>query len=90
MSVRVPFLDLSIQSGAVASEFVSKISQLVEGNQFVGGEPIEAFEAAFADFCGSQYCIALNSGTDALKLGLLAAGLERDQEVITSPFTFII
>ena len=88
-SVRIPFLDLSFQTGEVAPEFIARISQLVEGNQFIGGEAIEKFEAAFAHFCGSPHCIALNSGTDALRLSLLAAGLEPDQEVITSPFTFI-
>ncbi|MGW8178589.1 MAG: DegT/DnrJ/EryC1/StrS family aminotransferase [bacterium] len=88
-NVRIPFLDLSFQTAEVAPEFVTRISQLVEGNQFIGGETIGEFESAFAHFCGSQHCIALNSGTDALRLSLSAAGLEPDQEVITSPFTFI-
>ena len=88
-SLRIPFLDLSFQTGKVASQFISQIRQLVEQSRFIGGEPVEVFEEAFAKLCGTQHCVALNSGTDALRLALLAAGLKPDDEVITSPFTFI-
>jgi dTDP-4-amino-4,6-dideoxygalactose transaminase len=88
-SVKVPFLDLSYQTGKVAAQFVSRLSQLVGQNRFIGGEPVEMFENAFARVCGTRHCVALNSGTDALRLGLLASGLESGDEVITSPFTFI-
>ena len=88
-SVKVPFLDLSYQTGKVAAEFISQISRLVQQNRFIGGEPVEMFENAFAGVCGARHCVALNSGTDALRLALLAAALEPGDEVITSPFTFI-
>ena len=87
--VRVPFLDLSTQTRQVASSYYSQLRELVEQNRFIGGEQVESFEKDFAGFCGTRYCIALNSGTDALRLGLLGAGLEPDHEAITSPFTFI-
>ncbi len=87
--MKVPFLDLSYQTEKISSQFMSQIKRLIRQNRFIGGETIEAFESAFADFCGTQRCVALNSGTDALRLGLLAAGVKRDDEVITTPFTFI-
>jgi dTDP-4-amino-4,6-dideoxygalactose transaminase len=88
-SVKIPFLNLSPQTGEVANQFVSELAQLVEQNRFVGGRPVEAFEEAFADYCGISHCIGLNSGTDALRLSLLAAGITPEDEVITSPFSFI-
>jgi len=87
--MRIPFLDLSFQTGQVAASFISQLTQLIDQNRFVGGEPVEQFENAFAELCGTPYCVALNSGTDALRFGLLAAGLKSEDEVITSPFTFI-
>jgi dTDP-4-amino-4,6-dideoxygalactose transaminase len=85
----IPFLDLSFQTEMVASQFILELTRLVEQNRFIGGRPVEAFEEAFASYCGVPYCIGLNSGTDALRLSLLAAGIEPEDEVITSPFSFI-
>src|SRR6185437_6374366 len=53
------------------------------------GPEVAAFEKEFAAYCGSAECIALNSGTSALHLALLAVGIEPGDEVITVPFTFV-
>jgi len=82
-------LDLSPQTAEVSESFRDKIAELVSRNQFIGGKPVAEFEAAFAAYCGSKNCVALNSGTDALRLGLLACGIGPGDEVVTSPFTFI-
>lgn len=87
--VKVPFLDLSFQTQAILEEFLSRARDLACRNEFVGGEAIVAFEDAFARYCGSRFAVALNSGTDALRLALTASGLKAMDEVITSPFTFI-
>ena len=87
--VKVPFLDLSPQTKRVSSRYLSRLASLVENNRFIGGEPVSAFERSFANFCGTEFCVGLNSGTDALRLGLLAAGIGPEDEVVTSPFTFI-
>ena len=87
--MKIPYLDLSYQTGQVNEEFFAELRSLVEGNQFIGGNRISDFEKAFADYCGTEYCIAVNSGTDALRLALMAVGTGPDDEVITSPFTFI-
>lgn len=87
--MKIPYLDLSWQTGQVAEEFLEEMKSLVAGNQFIGGNRISDFEKVFADYCGAEYCIAVNSGTDALRMALLAVGVGPDSEVITSPFTFI-
>jgi dTDP-4-amino-4,6-dideoxygalactose transaminase len=56
---------------------------------FVQGAEVEAFEREFAEYCGTRHCIALSSGTAALHLGLLALGVQPQDEVITSPNTFL-
>jgi dTDP-4-amino-4,6-dideoxygalactose transaminase len=56
---------------------------------FVGGSVVEEFEKAFATFCDAGHCIAVNSGTDALRFALMAAGVKSGDVVITVPNTFI-
>jgi dTDP-4-amino-4,6-dideoxygalactose transaminase len=56
---------------------------------FIGGPNVEGFEKEFAEFCNTQYCIGVNSGTDALRFALMAAGVGPGDEVITVPNTFI-
>ena len=85
----IPFLDLSFQSRQVRPEFLAAADELVAANRFIGGQAVSGFERDFADFCGVEHCVALNSGTDALRLALMAAGVQPDEEIITSPFTFI-
>src|SRR5262249_821924 len=53
------------------------------------GDEVEEFEREFAAYCGAAHCVALNSGTSALHLALLAAGVGPGDEVITSPNTFV-
>ena len=62
---------------------------MLESAQFVLGEEVAAFEREFASYCGAKHGIAVNSGTSALHLALLAAGVGPGDEVITIPFTFV-
>lgn len=87
--MKIPYLDVSYQTGQVAEDFFKELRSLVDGNQFIGGNRISDFEKAFADYCETGFCVAVNSGTDALRIALLAVGVGPDDEVITSPFTFI-
>ena len=87
--MKIPYLDLSYQTGKVAEDFFKELRSLVDSNQFIGGNRVSDFEKAFADYCGTGFCVAVNSGTDALRIALLAVGVGPDDEVITSPFTFI-
>ena len=85
----VPYLDLKAQYQSIKSEIDAAIALVLESCQFVLGSEVARFEQNFAAYCGTSECIALNSGTSALHLALLAAGVGPGHEVITVPFTFV-
>jgi dTDP-4-amino-4,6-dideoxygalactose transaminase len=61
----------------------------MENADFIGGPQVAGFEAEFGAYCESEYCVGVNSGTDALRFALIAAGVGPGDEVITVPHTFI-
>jgi dTDP-4-amino-4,6-dideoxygalactose transaminase len=87
--VEVPFINLNIQNRDIKREIFQLWEEIFDSAGFVGGEHVEKFEEEFARACGVQYCVSLNSGTDALRFILLAQGLRPGDEVITVPNTFI-
>jgi dTDP-4-amino-4,6-dideoxygalactose transaminase len=88
-SMRVPFMDLALPHRDLRDELVGVFQTALDTSQFIGGEMVQAFEEEFADFCGTRFCVGVNSGTDALRFALAAAGVGPEQTVITVPFTFI-
>jgi dTDP-4-amino-4,6-dideoxygalactose transaminase len=88
-NIKVPYLDLKAQYQSIKPEIDAAIARVLESGQFVLGPEVAAFEQEFAAYCGAAECIALNSGTSALHLALLAAGVGPGDEVITVPFTFV-
>src|SRR3954464_8338230 len=87
--IKVPYLDLKAQYRSIKSEIDEAIARVLESCQFVLGPEVAAFENEFAAYCATTDCIAVNSGTSALHLALLAAGVGPGDEVITVPFTFV-
>ena len=87
--MKVPFLDLKAQYKQIENEVVPLVTEAMENGMFIGGPNVEGFEKEFAEFCNSKYCIGVNSGTDALRFALMAAGVGPGDEVITVPNTFI-
>src|SRR5215813_2574840 len=85
----IPFIDLKAQYHSIKSEIDAAIASVLESGQFVLGEEVNAFEDEFAAYCDVRFGIALNSGTSALHLALLAANIGPGDEVITVPFTFV-
>lgn len=85
----IPFLDLKAQYRSIKAEVDAAIAGVLESCQFALGSEVAAFEKEFADYCGASQGIAVNSGTSALHLALLAAGVGPGDEVITVPFTFV-
>jgi len=85
----IPFLDLKAQYQSLKPEIDAALFRVLESSQFVLGEEVAGFERDFAAYCGSKHAIAVNSGTSALHLALLAAGVGPGDEVITIPFTFV-
>jgi dTDP-4-amino-4,6-dideoxygalactose transaminase len=88
-NIKVPSLDLKIQYQNIKPEMDAAIAGVLERGQFILGSEVAAFEQEFATYCGAAECIALNSGTSALHLALLAAGIGPGDEVLTVPFTFV-
>jgi len=88
-NVKVPYLDLKVQYQSIKPEIDAAIARVLDSCQFVLGSDVAAFEKDFAAYCETTECIALNSGTSALHLALLAAGIGPGDEVITVPFTFV-
>jgi dTDP-4-amino-4,6-dideoxygalactose transaminase len=85
----IPFVDLKTQYHSIKSEIDAAIAGILESSQFVLGSEVAAFESEFAAYCQAQHAIGVNSGTSALHLALLAAGIGPGDEVITTPFTFV-
>ena len=85
----IPFADLKQQYHSIKPEIDQAISEVLESSQFILGAQVAAFECEFADYCGSPHGIGVNSGTSALHLALLAAGVGPGDEVITVPLTFV-
>jgi dTDP-4-amino-4,6-dideoxygalactose transaminase len=89
VNTKVPYLDLKAQYQSIKPEIDAAIARVLDSCQFVLGPEVTGFEEEFAAYCGTAECIALNSGTSALHLALLAAGVGPGDEVITVPFTFV-
>ena len=87
--VSVPFLDLKAQYQTIKSEIQPAIHRVLDNCSYVLGADVAAFEKEFATYQHAASGIAVNSGTSALHLALLAAGIGPGDEVITVPFTFV-
>ena len=86
--MKIPYIDLSYKHKS-KKELISIFEKVLDKGQFVGGEEIDLFEKKIAKLCGTNYAVALNSGTDALTLALHLLGVRRGDEVITPPNSFI-
>jgi dTDP-4-amino-4,6-dideoxygalactose transaminase len=85
----IPFLDLKTQYLSIKDEIDTAVLKVLESTQFVLGDEVTALEQEFANYCSAEHGIAVNTGTSALHLALLAAGIGAGDEVITIPFTFV-
>jgi len=85
----IPFLDLRAQYAAIGPELERAMLEVLRSGDYVMGTPVSDFEDAFAAYCGAREAVALNTGTSALHLALLAAGIGPGDEVITVPMTFV-
>ena len=85
----VPYFDLKKQYSSLRDEIREALDRACSNASFILGEEVSEFEKEFAAYCEVKYCVALNSGTSALHLALLALGIKPGDEVITTPNTFI-
>ncbi|MBB3657684.1 dTDP-4-amino-4,6-dideoxygalactose transaminase [Rhizobium sp. BK650] len=85
----IPFLDLKAHYQSIKGEIDGAVLSVLASGQYILGEEVARLEQEFADYCDVKHAIAVNTGTSALHLSLLAAGVGPGDEVITVPFTFV-
>ena len=86
--MKIPILDLKAQYDSIREEIQTAIFRVLESGQFIMGPEVKQFEQEVAQYLGVKHAIGVNSGTDALVIGLKALGIGEGDEVITTPFSF--
>jgi dTDP-4-amino-4,6-dideoxygalactose transaminase len=86
--MKVPLLDLKAQYQTIRDEVLSVTKDLFETQLFILGKQVEELEEEIAGYCQVKHAVGVSSGTDALLISLMAAGVGPGDEVITSPYTF--
>src|SRR5580704_15621859 len=84
---QIRLVDLAAQNREISDDVEVAFSEIHRNTAYVGGPQIAAFESQFGDYLGVRHVVGVGSGTDALRLSLLAIGVGRGDEVITSPMT---
>jgi len=87
--MRVRFVDLSAQTSEIMERVTAEIEQIHAHTAYIGGQHVERFEHEFADFLGSKRVVGVANGTDALRMALMAVGIQPGDNVVTVPMTFI-
>jgi dTDP-4-amino-4,6-dideoxygalactose transaminase len=86
---KIPYLDLHSQYNTIRKEALASLEAVCESTRFAQGPITAEFESAFADYCGVEHCVSVNSGTSALHLAMRLLNISPGDEVITVPMTFI-
>ena len=87
--MKIPYLNLTAQYQSIKSEIDGAIQKVIESSTFALGPSVSEFESAFAEYCHTEYCIGVNSGSNALLLALKALDVGPGDEVITAANSFI-
>jgi dTDP-4-amino-4,6-dideoxygalactose transaminase len=89
MPDKIPFLDLVTLHQELKDELIAVFTKALETAAFIGGPMVADFERDFAAYCGTEHCVGVGSGTDALRFALMAAGIGTGSIAVTAPNTFI-
>ena len=84
----VPLLDLKAQWNQVGKEIIESLEAVWESQYYINGPQVKQFENEVAEYCGTSHAVGCASGSDALVLALMAAGVGQGDEVIVPTFTF--
>ncbi len=87
--MNIPYVDLAKQHAPMKEKLLEAIGKVLDDGKFILGEEVAEFEQRFAQLCGAQWAVAVNSGTDALILALKALGIGAASEVITVANSFV-
>jgi len=85
----IPFVDLKAQYEALRPQIQERINRVLEHGQYILGPEVTELEERLASYTGTQHCVTVASGTEALLISLMALGIGPGDEVITTPFTFV-
>ncbi|MBN1652465.1 MAG: DegT/DnrJ/EryC1/StrS family aminotransferase [Deltaproteobacteria bacterium] len=86
--IGIPLLDLQAQNGPLREPIREAIERVVASNRFILGPEVRAFEEEIKRYIGVEHAIGVSSGTDALLVALMALNIGRNDEVVTTPFSF--
>ncbi len=86
--MRVPLLDLKKQYEAIRDEVKTAVEEVFDSQQFILGPKVEVLEKAIGDYCQCDYAVGVSSGTDALVISLMTAGIGPGDLVVTTPYSF--
>jgi dTDP-4-amino-4,6-dideoxygalactose transaminase len=86
---KISFVDLVTLHQELEAELLEVCKRVIRTAGFIGGPEVEGFETEFAAYCETKFCVGVNSGTDALRFALMAAGVQSGDIVLTVPHTFI-
>ncbi|MBL7192262.1 DegT/DnrJ/EryC1/StrS family aminotransferase [bacterium] len=86
--MKVPLLDLKAQYNSIKSDVDKAVAEVFESQYFINGPQVKECEAAIAEYCNCKYATGVSSGTDALLISLMAAGIGAGDEVITTDYSF--
>src|SRR5580693_3647538 len=89
MSQPVPYLDLKAQIKPLRAQIDAAIARAIDNTSFCLGPDVAQFEKDFAEYCGAAHAVGFNSGTSALHVALLLLNIGPNDEVITTPYTFV-
>ncbi len=87
--MNIQMVDLKRQYLSIKSEIDSAIQEVLDSTQFILGKKVAEFEENAAKYLGVEHAIGVANGTDALQIAMMALGIGKDDEVITTPFTFV-
>jgi dTDP-4-amino-4,6-dideoxygalactose transaminase len=88
-AAKIPFVDLVTMHRELQAELLEVCKRTFETAGFIGGPEVDGFEKEFAALCDAKHCVGVNSGTDALRFALMAAGVQSGDIALTVPLTFI-
>ncbi len=86
---KIDFANLDIQQDSIRPELEKNIHQVLQHGKYIMGEEITLLEGKLQEFTGAKHAITCSNGTDALLLAMMAMDIQPDDEIITTPFTFI-
>jgi UDP-2-acetamido-2-deoxy-ribo-hexuluronate aminotransferase len=85
----IPFIDLKSQYQTLKPQIQERINRVLDHGQYIMGPEVRELEERLEQYTGAKHCVTVSSGTEALLISLMALGVGRGDEVVTTPFTFV-